>query len=358
MQRKPTSVSTAALAAFVSLLFQAGGAHATASLPLSEEETDKALEAIWTKAPAPGERSPESAKNAALEAYLKRLGPGTAIVNGPPKEPSETDFAPLKFHSEVLPGNTGYIRLGALNVEVTGRLEPFLRDLNQINARNLILDLRATPPQGTLETAAAVASCLLPKGTPLFTLRTSSRTEECVVTKTGPEANFRILVLTGTRTGGPAEAIAAALKVHGDAMFIGARTLGGAADFELVPIGKQRFLRMPVKEVVIPSMPGLFEKGLFPDIPTGASGEATDAALERAAQDGRVSHLLVETERQRLNEAALVAGKNPETEAWIQRQLQKGKPQPEPVPKDQSLRMAVDFLNAWESLNGKIRVLQ
>jgi hypothetical protein len=358
MHPRHKSVSTAVLAACVSLLFQAGGPRAFALPPLSEEETDKALEAIWMKAPAPGERSPESAKNAALEAYLKRLGPGTAIVDGPPKEPSEKDFAPLKFHSEVLPGNTGYVRLGALNAEAAGRLEPFLRDLNQINARNLILDLRATPPQGTLETAAAVASCLLPKGTPLFTLRTTSGAEEFFVTKSGPEASFRILVLTGARTGGPAEAIAAALKAHGDVMLIGTRTLGGAADFELVPIGKKRFLRMPVREAVIPSLPGLFQKGLVPDIPTGASGEATDAALTRAAQDGRVSHLLVETERQHMNEAALVAGKNPETEAWIQRQLQKGRPQPEPLPKDQSLSIAADFLNAWEALNGKIRVMQ
>lgn len=358
MHPKPKAILSTALPALLALFFLASRPHGIASLPLSEEETDKALDAIWMRSPAAGERSPESAKNAALESYLKRLGPGTAIVNEPPKEPSEAEFTPLRFHSEVLPGNTGYIRLGALNSKVTGRLEPFLRDLIQINAQNLILDLRATLPQGTLEIAANVASCLLPKGTPLFTLRTSSKSEESVVAKTGPETNFRILVLTGPRTGGPVEAIAAALKAHGDAILIGTKTLGGAADFELIPIGKSRFLRMPVREAVFPSMPGLFQKGLLPDILTGASTEATDSALERAAQDGRVSHLLVETERQRMNEASLVAGKNPETEAWIQRQLQKGKPKPEPLPKDQSLRVAVDFLNAWESLNGKIRVLQ
>ena len=64
---------------------------------LSAEETEAALEAIWRKTPEPAERSPDSAKRAALQAYLNRLGPGTGLYAEVPVELIETDFPPLKF---------------------------------------------------------------------------------------------------------------------------------------------------------------------------------------------------------------------------------------------------------------------
>jgi hypothetical protein len=66
-----------------------------------------------------------------------------------------------------------------------------------------------------------------------------------------------------------------------------------------------------------------------------------------------VAPLLVETERPRLNEAALVAGRNPEMELWIQTQLQKKQATPSQAApgKDEALRLAVDFLIAVEVLD-------
>lgn len=341
--------------AFCGLLLSCACARAEGvSAPLSDAQVDRALDAIWLKAADPEQRSPDSAKRAALEAYLTRLGPGTALVTKAETAPlAESEFPPLRFHSEVLPGGTGYIRMGAFVPGLPGMLEPVLRDFAQMRTASLVLDLRATPAQGTLSLAAEVAACFLPANSHVFTVRSSHEPSVEVRTEKPALAVFRLVVLTGQRTGGPVEAFAGALRSCAGAAIVGVSTRGQAADFELVPLGKDTFLRLPVREALVSGAPGLNPDGLHPDIICTATPEATDAALLRAAADGKVAPLLKQTERPRLNEAALVAGVNPETEAWIQAQLRKGRPKPDPLPKDAALTMAVDFLTAWESLHGK-----
>jgi hypothetical protein len=322
---------------------------------LSIEETDAALEAIWRRTPEPAQRSPDSAKRAALEAYLKRLGPGTGLSSGPPEELTEAEFPPLKFYSELLPGKIAYIRLGRLQTELVQRMESELRDFTQLGARHLILDLRATPAGGTLADAAGLAGCFIGEGSPIFSVRTSVGTGAPLVGTRAPVARLRVLLLTGPRTAGPVEAFAAALRVRVGATVLGSPTRGEAADFEVVPLQDGRALRLPTKLAVVPEIPGLFPGGLQPDVPCNVSQDAGDAALRQATGDGRVAPLLAETERPRLNEAALVAGRNPEMELWIQTQLQKkqGVPPP-PVPaRDEALRLAVDFLTALDALDAR-----
>ena len=322
---------------------------------LSAEETDSALELIWKKTPDPVQRSAASAKRAALEAYLTRLGPGTGLFAAQPALPSETDFPPLKFHSELLPEKVGYVRLGSLHPALPARVESVLRDFAQLGARHLILDLRATPAQGSLQDAADLAACFVPEGTPLFALRTSGGTGAPLVGNHPPLARLRLLLLTGPRTAGPVEAFAAALRARAGATVLGSPTRGEAADFEVAPLQDGRVLRLPVQLAVLPEHPELFPKGLAPDVPCLVPQEEGDAALCRAASEGRVAPLLLETERPRLNEAALVAGKNPELEHWIQTQLQNKRaplPQVDRV-KDAALRLALDFVTAIEAFDAR-----
>lgn len=320
---------------------------------LTDSQVERALEAIWRKTPAPENRSPDSAKRAALEAYLTRLGPGTSILTKPTDAPADPLFPPLQFHSEVVAPGTGYIRLGAFSAELPSLLDPVLRDFVQIGVRSVIIDARATPAQGTLALAAEVCASFLPEGTEAFRGRSSGSTLEAFRTQKKPAAEFRLLILTGERTAGPVEAFVAALRVHARALVLGVSTQGQAADFELVPLGNETYLRLTVREAIVSRTPHLVPEGLHPDIICNATPEATDAALLKEAQDGRVAGLLKETERPRLNEAALVAGKNPETEAWIQAQLTRNQPKPAPLPRDAALTMALDFLIGWEALYGR-----
>lgn len=354
MRRLSPILSAVFLSAAAALA--AGNAATTPVDGLSQAEMDRALDAIWLKTPRPEQRSPESAKRAALQAYLTRLGPGVGLFEAAPEPLSEDDFPALRFHSEVLAGKTAYVRLGAFNAELPVRVEAALRDFAQLGARSLILDLRATPAEGTLRIAAELSGHFLPKGAPIFSLRTSVGVGEPLQSQDPEVERFQILILTGVRTAGPVEAFAAALRARLGATLIGAPTQGQAADFELIALGENRFLRLPSAEATLPEEPDLFPKGLKADIPFRADAEDTDAALLYAAKEGRVAPLLQETERPRLNEAALVEGRNPETEAWIEAQLNRSKPKPPRVPRDLQLNLAMDFLRAWDGLHGQAAV--
>ena len=319
---------------------------------LSELQIDRALEAIWLKTPSPKKSSPHFAKQAALESYITSLGPGTAIITKHEGLTEDATFPPCQFHAEVIAPTVGYMRVGTFEEELPKRFDYWLRDFLQIGVSNVIIDLRATSGRGTLALAGEVSACFLPEGTEAFKIRDAKQTSEIVRTLRKPVSQFRLIILTGERTGGPAEAFAGALRAHCGALIIGVSTRGQAADFELFPLGKERFLRLPVREAVVSGAPHLVPDGLHPDIICSATPEATDAVLLKEQQEGRVALFLKEKERARLNEAALLANENPETEAWIQAQLARTKPKAPDLPRDAALSLAMDFLTGWEALYG------
>ena len=319
---------------------------------LSEADVDKALEAIWLKSPNADQRSPEAAKRAALEAYLQQFGAGGGIMDGASQTLSERDFPPLKFHAEMLTGTIGYVRLGAFSAELPGKLETALRDFKQLNARTLLLDLRATPAQGSLDAIVELASCVLPANTLVCEWRTATQATQPVYTQRPPVGQFHLVLLTGPRTAGPVEALAAALRSQGGALIFGSKTQGWAADFDSISLSNGRFLRLPVREAVFAREPRLYPDGLLPNITIKTSMEVSDAALLQAVKTGKLAPLLLEPEYPRASEASLVAGKNPETEAWIAAQLRKS-PTPAPQVRDQALVQVLDYLRASDALRGE-----
>jgi len=318
---------------------------------LSEDDVDRALEAIWLKVPTEAQRAPESAKRAALDTYLRQFGENGGLFSEPKKVLSVAEFPALKFHAETLPGGVGYVRLGAFAPELPSQLEGALRDFKQLNTTSVILDLRATPAQGNLDLALELAGLFLPENTAVCEWRTAKQTAQPVFTARPPVGQFQLMLLTGPRTAGPVEALAAALRGHGKALIFGCKTAGQAADYESIPLRDGRFLRLPVRDAVFPQEPRLFPEGLQPNLEIKASNETTDAALSQAAQEGRLASVLAEIEFPHLNEAALVAGKNPEAEAWIDQQLKRRRP-PVASSKDPALVQVLDFLTARDAFGG------
>jgi hypothetical protein len=336
------------------LLSVAGVATANCAPTLSEADVDRALDAIWTRLPAPEQRSPESAKRAALEEYVRKFGQGGGFFTRPPEVLTETEFPALKFHSETLFAGLGYVRLGAFNASLAGRMETALRDFKQLNTTAVLLDLRATPAEGDLALALELAGCFLPENTQVCELRTAKTGLQPVNTRRPPVGQFRLFLLTGPRTAGAVEAFAAALREKAGALIFGCKTAGQAVDFETVSLPSGSVLRVPVRETVFRGEPQLFPKGLEPDISVQVSQGATDAALLCAAKNGRVAPLLAQIEAPHFNEAALVAGKNPEAEAFIELQLKKVKNERPPErDRDHGLERVLDFLRAWDSLRGE-----
>jgi hypothetical protein len=319
---------------------------------LSLEDLNRTLESVWSRPAPPPDSDPLTSRRNALEQALTQLGPGTSIL--PASTASGTEEPLDRFFQEWLPGKIGYIRLGKTLPQRSAQLQAALQDLHQLGARALVLDLRASNAGGTLLQAGELASCFVPKDTPLFAIQplTSQKPPAPVISSKNPPASFPLVLLVNANTRGCAEVLAALLRIHADAFLIGQHTAGMAADYEETPLSQGRVFRFPVAKAVLEKAPQLFPKGLHPDLSLSIPLETTEAVLQKALQDGKVDPLIRTIERPRLNEAALVANRNPETENWIRETLarQQGAVEPNPVLQDAALLRALDFVETRNAL--------
>ena len=290
---------------------------------------------------APDALSEEQLKRATIQGLLDRIGPGAAILQAS----ATTEAKMSSFKSEVLDGRIGYVRIGTLSVENLGQLDTALQEFVSRALGALVIDLRAMPPGSEFEQAAEVCRRFTPKGKVLFTVKKPKADEEQVLTsKDDPKFRGVLVALVDRDTAGNAEVIAAVLRTHAHALVIGQPTKGEAVEFAELPLPGGKLLRVAVSEVTLPDSAPVFPGGLKPDLAVDVSQEATDELLKQELEKG-VSEFVFETERPRMNEAALVAGTSPELDTIQAAQKLKGE-KPRPPLRDTALQRAVDFITS------------
>ena len=99
---------------------------------------------------------------------------------------------------------------------------------------------------------------------------------------------------------------------------------------------------MAVAEAALPDSTPVFPGGVKPDLAVEVSQETTQNVLKQGLESG-VASLVEETERQKMNEAALVAKRNPELDAMQAAQANKGERPKAPL-RDVVLQRALDFI--------------
>jgi hypothetical protein len=106
-------------------------------------------------------------------------------------------------------------------------------------------------------------------------------------------------------------------------------------------------LRVAVGEVTLPDATPVFPGGLTPDLTLNVPQEKTDEVLQLAMNGTGVAPLVFEKARARMNEAALVAGTNPELDEIqeIQKRRATGDAAPKPV-RDEALQRALDYITS------------
>ena len=248
---------------------------------------------------------------ATVQGLLDRIAPGASLVVPNAQTPDEQS----PFRSEIIENKAGYLRLGALSADHLGELDAALQIIAARTLSAAVLDLRATPPGSEFALAAKICERFCPKGRVLFTVKRPNAGQEMILTsKEDPRFKGVLVVLVDSDTAGAAEVIAAVLRTQAKALVIGQNTKGEAVEFSEVPLPSRPRMRIAVAEVALPENVSVFPGGVKPDVSVDVSPAATTAVL-KAALDGGVAPLVVETERPRLNEAALVAGTNPELDA-------------------------------------------
>lgn len=277
---------------------------------------------------------------ATAQGLIQRLGAATELLDAPTAAPRAFSSA---FHQEVLqPDKIGYLRLGSLSQENIAALDQALTGFGGLSVSATILDLRATPPGSDFEKAAAVCQRFTPKGRILFTLRKPSTGNERILTsKMDPLFQGQVVVLIDSDTTGSAEVIAAVLRTHRKALIIGETSRGEAVEYAEVPVGG-KVLRIAISEISLPDRTQVFPGGVRPDIEVSLPPAVADTVLQQALKTG-VKSVIVETERPRMNEAALVAGINPELDALAAKHPDD---KSEDTPKDAVIQRAVDAITA------------
>jgi hypothetical protein len=282
---------------------------------------------------------------ATVAGLMIRLRHGVMLL---PNKESAAVEAPSPFYSEVLGGHIGYLRLGSLN---SANLQAIDKSLGNFAAKKvdaLIVDLRSSQATGDFTMAADFATRFCPKGRPLFMLRRpNARQDRVFNSDRDPAFRGLVMVLADGDTAGASEALAAALRFYDKALVIGQPTAGRAAEYSDFSLSGGKILRVAVAEVVSPESQPLFPEGVKPDLPVEMPMAAKRQVFQVSSEKG-MAPFVYETGRPHMNEAALLAGTNPEVEAAEAAQQRRGRAPERPPTHDPVLQRALDVITSLE----------
>jgi Peptidase family S41 len=294
----------------------------------------------------PASLSSTELQRATLAGLLDRLGRGVILLPGRPG----TTPTPAPFYREIISGHVGYLRPGDLNRAQLEELDSTLRGFAGKKVDAIILDLRGSVETNDYVTAAEFAKRFVPKGEPLFTLRgPGAKTVQDFVSDEATLYHGLIVVLVDGETAGAMEVLAAVLRLHNHAIIIGQTTAGRAVDYSDLPLPSGKILRVAVAEAILPDEHSRYPKGVAPDLPVTLPATVKQQIFQQSLTKG-MAPFVFETDRPHLNEAALLAGTNPEIEAAQaaqQRRTQDGEDKASAL-HDAVLQRGVDLVTSIE----------
>ena len=280
---------------------------------------------------------------ATVEGLMARLPRGVMLL------PSKENALPASaFYSETIAGHIAYVRLGSLNSANLQALDKSLGTFAPKKVNAVIVDLRSSGPANDLALAAEFAKRFCPRGKTIFTLRKAAGRQDRVFNSDRDPA-FRglVMVLADGDTAGAAEAIAAALRFHDKALVIGQPTAGRAAEYSDLSLPSGKILRLAVAEMISPEGRSLFTEGVKPDLPIDMSLADKQQIFQLSSEKG-MGPFVYEAGRPHMNEAALLAGTNPEVEAAEAAQQRRGRSPEKQPPHDPVLQRALDVITSLE----------
>jgi hypothetical protein len=282
---------------------------------------------------------------ATVQGLIIRLPRGITLLPGKDNAAAVT---PSAFYGEIIAGHTGYVRLGSLNSANLQSLDKTLTTFAAKKVNALIVDLRATDAATELPLAAEFAKRLCPRGKTIFTLRKpAGRQDRVFNSDRDPGFHGLIMVLADGDTTGVAEAIAAALRFYDKALVIGQPTAGRAAEYSDLPLPNGTILRLAVAEMISPEGRSLFPEAVKPDLPVDMP-VAEKRQIFQLSSDKGMGPFVYEAGRPHMNEAALLAGTNPDVEAAEAAQQRRGRSAEKQPPHDTVLQRALDVITSLE----------
>jgi hypothetical protein len=282
---------------------------------------------------------------ATVQGLMMRLSNGVKLL---PNRESAPPEVPTPLYSEILDGHIGYLRLGSLNSANLQAMDKSLSNFTGKKVDALVVDLRASSGTNDFAVAAELAKRFCPKGKPLFSLRKgAARQDRAYNSDRDPAFQGLIMVLADGETASGAEALAAALRVYDKALLVGQPTAGRAAEYSDLALPGGKILRVAVAEVISPEGQSLFPDGIKPDLPVEMSIGDKLQIFQLSGEKG-MGPFVYQAGRPHMNEAALLAGTNPELEAAEAAQQRRGRAPGKPPAHDPVLQRALDVVTSLE----------
>jgi len=283
---------------------------------LAPTEIDETIRVLKSNFINPNALKDQEVNRATLEGLLGRLHGGAILL--PNKNGGSTNV-PAPFYSEVLNNHIGYARIGSLTADNLRELDKALASFATGKIDAVVIDLRASTWNNDFDVAAEMTKRFVPKEKTLWTLhKTAARQDRTLTNDRDPSFQGLTMVLVDGETAGAAEPVAVALKFNARALLIGQPTAGHAVEYSDFPLASGKTLRVAVGEVVGADGRSLFPDGVKPDLPVETPLAQKRQIFVSSAQRG-IAAFVFETERPHFNEAALIAGSNPELESRQER---------------------------------------
>ncbi len=320
----------------LSWLLAAGVATAgEAPVPtLTQAEMQPLLQALQAGYARPRDTGYEALNQAAIEGLLRAHPDTIQLVTVPENAPAQPPLLQARLTPAI-----ACLRPGSFRPEDAATLKEALTALAGTETSTVILDLRAPAPDAEPAVVAAFAGLFLPRDTVLFTL------DSPVKTAAEPVWTRPLMVLIDRDTCNAGEILAAVLQRNHRAFLLGATTRGRTAAITSLPVrrgdGGVLTLQFTGRPAGFPAGPDPFGKGVVPDMPVKEDEKNKAAVFALQAKEGPAA-TVIHPPRPRVNEAALVAGVNPEWPDRISKTSRPSTPEPQPLT-DHALRQAMDI---------------
>jgi hypothetical protein len=306
---------------------------------LTPKDLDAVLSLLKKNFTKPDAINETQLSRATIEGLIMRLGPGLIIL--PDKKSAPTEVA-SPFYSDLLENHVAYLRLGTLNSDNLQALDKKLAEFPSRKIDAVVIDLRASSGND-FASAAEFAKRFTPKGKLLFGLKKQEKQERAFTSERDPAFQGLIVVLADTETGGGAEAVGSVLRFYDKALIIGQSTAARAVEYSDLSLPSGKILRVAVAEVTGPDGQSLYPGGLKPDVEVEMS-LVDKRQIFRGSSEKGMGPFIYETERPHLNEAALIAGTNPELDVSEQHRNRSS----DRGPRDAMLQRALDVITSLE----------
>ena len=308
---------------------------------VSQSAVQSAFQILRSEYIRSGDLTFDELNRAAFQGLLERLDLGAELVS---KVDAERPLTRHGVLAEMLTEQIAYLRPLGFAEDEPHRMKKLLTQYVAEKIPYLILDLRSAASPGTFETAAAMLDLFIPRGQLMFKLKQVGRDDpQLFIASHEPVWTKPLVVLVDGETCNLGETVAAVLQDRKQALLIGSKTRGATVRYETLPLDDHWKLRFARAEMLLEGDRSLFKKGISPDFPLDLA-----PAIKRQIFDGAgaVKDALFDHGRQRYNEAALIARKNPEIDSYIRRSSGEVLEDDRPAIRDTVLQRAVDMLNA------------